>query len=548
MDTGADSLGDLAQVLVRSTEYENDHAHGVIRLYQAAFGRIPDQAGFEYWSDKLFNAEHALQDVSALFVTSPEFTTRFGSDPAIEVLVARMYQNTFGREPDAEGFAYWVNEVQNGMSVSDLLLNFTESAEAVSLLDPYVQTVMLYHQLTERMPTVSEQLAAPQTISALVDTLWESSDFIGPDPAIPVATIEGVFEADVLTLSGQAGGSVLIDAVTESITENRLTVSVTDLDWLTLTAVDASAVTGADVSVTGSDTALNLTLGSNVGSVQLGDLADTLTLVAAPQIDNNSIDLGFGANTLILDRPMSVDLMSEIQGVGLVTGSIGNDQLAMRTQALTETTIDSGEGTDRISVTGGGLIDLAALADIAGVEEWAATDNEDYDVVGTDADDFFVAGSGSHLIALGGGADTIYLGDGVDVIAYNAVADSQFNTDTPNTFSGDTLFGFDCNDDQFDLPFTVDGEFESIEIAVAFTSSLSATLASNEALTTAFSTDNDGDDIDAAFVSVQSGSASGYYLVAQNAACAAAFDPVTDLVVQLATVSNLDAASVDLFI
>ena len=549
IDSGANSLGDLANALARSSEYQNDLAHGVVRLYQAAFGRIPDQEGFEYWQDKLLTGEHTLQDVSTLFITSPEFATRFGNAPSVELLVSRMYQNTFGREPDSEGFAYWVSQVENGLTVSDLLLNFTESQEGVNLLDAHVQSVMMHLQLLGRMPTVAEQLEAPLALSDLVDALSESPEFSGPDPNILIPTITGAFEAGVLTLSGAATGPVLIDVPNQSITENGLSLTVEGIDWLTLAEIDGSAVTGSTVNLTGGDDlALTVNIGSNAGAIALGDLDDTVTLTADLDPNDAQIDLGFGVNTLTLNKPMQIDLVSQIQNVDTVTGSIGNDQVSMSASSLVNVAVDLGDGIDTISLLGGGVVDLTVLADITNVEWWVATGDENYDFVGTAADEKFFASDGTNRILAAGGADGIDLGEGTDVIAYGAVADSQFDQTGGTLFAGDVIYGFDFSNDHVDLPFLVDGEVDSIDISVGFASSLSETLAENDELTTAFSTDNDGDDIDAVLVNVVSGSAEGHYLIVQGQAAAGSFDSAVDLVVQMQSVSNVELFSLDLFV
>ncbi len=213
-----------------------------------------------------------------------------------------------------------------------------------------------------------------------------------------------------------------------------------------------------------------------------------------------------------------------------------------------EVTVDLGDGSDSVLVSGGGVIDLTALAAFTNVEHWVVTDNENYDFVGGAADDSFYVGDGSNRVLAGEGADMIELGAGIDVIAYEAVTESQFDQAGGTLFVGDVVYGFDFSNDQVDLSFDIDGEVTSIGIAVGFASSLSATLAENDELTTAFSTDNDGDDIDAALVNVLSGSAAGSYLLVQGAAAAGAFDPATDLVVQMQGVSNAGVFSSDLFI
>jgi hypothetical protein len=41
----------------------------------------------------------------------------------------KLYQNVLGRAPDAEGLAYWVNRLNEGMPRENVILSFTESLE-----------------------------------------------------------------------------------------------------------------------------------------------------------------------------------------------------------------------------------------------------------------------------------------------------------------------------------------------------------------------------------------------------------------------------------
>jgi hypothetical protein len=82
----------------------------VIREYQAAFGRVPDQAGVEFWVDAIAAGQQSLSTLATTFASSAEFQARFGATattPASTALVTALYTNVYGRAPDAAGLAYW---------------------------------------------------------------------------------------------------------------------------------------------------------------------------------------------------------------------------------------------------------------------------------------------------------------------------------------------------------------------------------------------------------------------------------------------------------
>lgn len=98
------------------------------RLYQAAFARQPDLQGLKYWIDRM-DSGMTLQDVAQSFVQSAEFASLYGQQPANGDLIAGYYLNVLDRTPDAGGYTYWVDEMQQGLSASGMLASFSESME-----------------------------------------------------------------------------------------------------------------------------------------------------------------------------------------------------------------------------------------------------------------------------------------------------------------------------------------------------------------------------------------------------------------------------------
>ncbi len=80
----------------------NDPAAQVFRLYQAALGRAPDQAGLNFWIDRL---EHGgrLAELGQGFLGSSEFQARMGTASDDGSYVDKLYQNVLGRGGDAAG-------------------------------------------------------------------------------------------------------------------------------------------------------------------------------------------------------------------------------------------------------------------------------------------------------------------------------------------------------------------------------------------------------------------------------------------------------------
>ena len=100
------------------------------RLYLGYFLRLADADGLAYWTGQR-QVGVTLAQVSEQFALSAEFQTRYGqADNA--AFVDLVYLNVLGRQPDAEGRAYWINQLQQGMTRGELMTGFTESPEFVT--------------------------------------------------------------------------------------------------------------------------------------------------------------------------------------------------------------------------------------------------------------------------------------------------------------------------------------------------------------------------------------------------------------------------------
>jgi len=92
-------------------------------LYSTLLHRAPDAAGEAYWVNDL-NQGISLTDVSNSFVNSPEYR---GNQ------VDSLYKNILGRTADQAGRDYWVNDLLHGISLSDVTSSFYNSDEYKSI-------------------------------------------------------------------------------------------------------------------------------------------------------------------------------------------------------------------------------------------------------------------------------------------------------------------------------------------------------------------------------------------------------------------------------
>jgi len=100
----------------------------VYRLYQAAFNRKPDQEGLGFWIQAARDGV-TLDSISQSFISSGEFKKLYGENVSAENFILATYTNVLHRQPDTDGYAWWVNTVKSGSSRSGVLTGFSESTE-----------------------------------------------------------------------------------------------------------------------------------------------------------------------------------------------------------------------------------------------------------------------------------------------------------------------------------------------------------------------------------------------------------------------------------
>ncbi|MYN06565.1 DUF4214 domain-containing protein [Pseudoduganella aquatica] len=110
----------------------NGNAGQLYRLYQSAFNRAPDAAGAGFWLTALDNGT-TLKQIIGGFSTAQEFINLYGVNTNFDTLVTALYVNALDRQPEAAGKAYWINALEHGLSVVDMVLEFSESPESHTL-------------------------------------------------------------------------------------------------------------------------------------------------------------------------------------------------------------------------------------------------------------------------------------------------------------------------------------------------------------------------------------------------------------------------------
>ncbi|HUR89811.1 MAG TPA: DUF4214 domain-containing protein [Ramlibacter sp.] len=116
------------------------HAGAAYRLYQAAFGRAPDQPGLEFQIHAMDEGASWVQ-VAANFLASPEFTAKYGNVASLDDMqFLTLLHHNMSANPDAFAIQVQLAQLQGGASRADILTEVTES-----YLVPFATDVALLH-------------------------------------------------------------------------------------------------------------------------------------------------------------------------------------------------------------------------------------------------------------------------------------------------------------------------------------------------------------------------------------------------------------------
>lgn len=108
----------------------SDTTRQIQEIYIGLLGRAADLDGLTYWNAQISSHFLSLEQLRANIVNlQPEYINGLGSQNRIEV-VTELYSRLFEREPDTEGFNYWVNGAGKNINADQLVLALVNGANA----------------------------------------------------------------------------------------------------------------------------------------------------------------------------------------------------------------------------------------------------------------------------------------------------------------------------------------------------------------------------------------------------------------------------------
>jgi hypothetical protein len=133
-------------------------------IYVALFGRPADPAGLAYWAGVTKNGAD-LSEMLRVLPGLAEYTDQYAGKTPDQVITT-VYQNLFGRAPDAEGLAFFKGQLASGaQSLATIAVNIMQGAQGADKAD------------------VDAKVGAAELFTASLDTQAEIDAYKGADAA-----------------------------------------------------------------------------------------------------------------------------------------------------------------------------------------------------------------------------------------------------------------------------------------------------------------------------------------------------------------------------
>lgn len=189
---------------IQSSEF-SDTVAPIARLYYATLDRIPDADGLLYWITAYQNGT-PISQISNGFMASDEFQSKYGDLSENRDFLNQLYQNVLGRAADSAGIDYWLELMEQGLSRSDVVDGFANSAEFSQAKGADIEILLIYHGILGTQPSQAEidTAIAEDNHLALISQLYNSEDYSG-------TTVPGLSTQGVVVDGYVSGATVFID-------------------------------------------------------------------------------------------------------------------------------------------------------------------------------------------------------------------------------------------------------------------------------------------------------------------------------------------------
>ena len=229
------------------------------------------------------------------------------------------------------------------------------------------------------------------------------------------------------TLSGTSGNDTLVIGSQSSVNGGggiNTAVFSSPLDWYTITPSSSgikvkNTHTGQTVTLTNIQI-IDFAGGTVIDAVGTTLTQSTGTLTLKETAGNNTIVLGSETSTVVLAGTNNKVTLGA--GVDSVSLGGGNGTIQATAASLNASDhLNGGAGSNTFALTGGGTVNLAALAQFANFQT-ISLDATGTTLTLSNAPETVTAAGGNNVVTLGNGVNTVNLGNGNDVVHATAAS------------------------------------------------------------------------------------------------------------------------------
>jgi len=379
-------------------------ADPVIRFYQAAFGRVPDQAGLanaEAYVRAFTPTAATYQNLSNMFAQSTEFTNRFGTGTAVDAAyVQALYSTILGRSATSAEVDGYVSGAAGYTTRGGVLYAVSQSSEAISVSDAAVNGF---------------QLNAAQGTAVYSGTLYTAAN---GQPNTPGSNgLNLVFTTNIDTLNGGAGNDTFTgDAATITAADSVNGGAGTDTVNLVGVATASTLPTLTNVERLVFTTPANAVARDVSGIAGLQEVVVTATPTGTDITTAAGVKTTLGATGTIAAASVTTAASATAETVGLAGGTF--TALNVNGAAVTNLTLDASANTTITTLQGtaGATANANSTLTITGASKLTVTNALDVDFTTVNAS----ANTGGVTLTFGANNVTATGGAGNDKFVFGA--------------------------------------------------------------------------------------------------------------------------------
>lgn len=200
----------------------------ITQLYVGYYNRAPDPEGLDYWMGRLA-AGVSLADIAESFATSPEAISTYPwlaveepTEGQVGAFLEAIYQNMFNRSIDADGLAYYSNQLLTGeRTAGEIIASIQANANTNTnntdgqILANKVEVGLAWATAAEAQPGFEYNAEAAASANTILDGVNASQASV--DAAL--AVVEDFFDAPASLVAGLeelAAAEAALDAANEA--------------------------------------------------------------------------------------------------------------------------------------------------------------------------------------------------------------------------------------------------------------------------------------------------------------------------------------------